>query len=783
MAAYPEGSTTTLAPQPLALALPRAGALVLGAFGAAIFAGATLVFLIQPIAARMVLPLFGGSQAVWTTSMLFFQAVLLAGYGYSHLAARFLRRAPLVHAVLLALPFLLLPIGGHLAAPPDGFPVSLWLLGVLAVSVGAPFLMVTTASPMLQHWFSRTGHRAAADPYFLYAAGNAGSLLALVAYPLLVEPRLTLDAQARLWTAGYAVFVALSLVCLLLLARHRSVEPARAATRATSPRAVVAHEAPLGALRLRPLEPPTRVDQLDLDRHRVGAAPLGGAARGLPADVHRRLLARLGDRGSARVGAPPGAGRGGAAQPAERARRLSAADRPLGRAPPADAPLRRHTRARAARRRAAARRPPDGVLRPALGRGVLGGVFNALLAPQLFDSVLEYPLALVLALLLRPSAARSRRWTFRFAWTADFLLPFLVFVCTIAAIAASSWGDETPEPGGVVTSGILVAGAAARFSFARNRLRFAVGFTLFAAVVAFGQPTLHSERTFYGVLRVVEGPKGEHYLQHGTTLHGVESFARGRVGEPLSYYTRSGPIGDVFRLYQAEEPFGRVGLVGLGVGSLAAYGRAGQTFEFYEIDPAVIEIANDARWFTFLRDSRARVSTVAGDARRSLERAPRGANDLLVVDAFSSDSIPVHLLTREAVQLYLGTVRTEGLIAFHVSNRHLRLAPVVAGIADSLGLAAAHRFDLVTADAAERGAATSHWIVVARSPERLRPCSQRTGSRSAPTRASASGRTTSRTSSVRSTGPARRTERPGGAPPPAVAPRSPPRARDRSALR
>ena len=721
MAAYPDGSTTTLAPQPLALALPRAGGLVLGVFGAAIFAGATLVFLIQPIAARMVLPLFGGSQAVWTTSMLFFQAVLLAGYGYSHLAARFLRRAPLVHAVLLALPLLTLPIGAHLAAPPDGFPVSLWLLGVLAVSVGAPFAMVTTASPMLQHWFSRTGHRAAGDPYFLYAAGNAGSLLALVAYPLLVDPRLTLDAQARLWTAGYAVFVALSLFCLLLLARHRGVEPARAAARATSP--ALSSRTKLRWVLFAFVPSSLLLGSTSWISTDIASAPLLWVA---PLAVYLLTFIIAFSRASAT------------------AVRLASALLPLLAAAvllsllnvldvfrlPIALAVGLHLvtllcAATLVHGRLAAERPPADRLTEfyvllSVG-GVLGGVFNALLAPQLFDSVLEYPLAIVLALLLRPTGPRRRRATFRFAWTADFLLPFAVFAGTIGAIAASSWGDETPEPGGMVTSGILALGAATLLLFARNRLRFAVGFALFAAVVAFGQPTLHSERTFYGVLRVVEGPKGEHYLQHGTTLHGVESFARGRVGEPLSYYTRTGPIGDVFRLYQPEQPFRRVGLVGLGVGSLAAYGRAGQTFEFYEIDPAVIEIANDARWFTFLRDSQAEVTTVAGDARRSLERAPRGANDLLVVDAFSSDSIPVHLLTREAVQLYLGTVRSEGLIAFHVSNRHLRLAPVVAGIAQSLGLAAAHRFDLVTAEAAERGAATSHWIVVARSPERLRP--------------------------------------------------------------
>jgi hypothetical protein len=721
MAAYPESSTATTAPQPLALALPRAGAPVVAVFGAAIFAGATLVFLIQPIAARMVLPLFGGSQAVWTTSMLFFQAVLLAGYAYSHLAARYLRRAPLVHVALLLLPIATLPIGRHLAAPPDGFPASLWLLGVLAVSVGAPFAMVTTASPTLQHWFSRTGHKAARDPYFLYAAGNAGSLLALVLYPLLVEPNLSLDVQARLWTAGYAVFVALSLGCLVLLRRHAGLHVPARVTRSAAPAlpartrlrwvlfAFVPSSLLLGAtswistdiasaplLWIAPLAVYLLTFIVAFSRFSTASVHLASALIPFVAAAVLASLLNVFDVFGIPIAVAVGLHLLALLCTATLVHGRLAAERP------------------------GPERLTEFYVLLSVG-GVLGGVFNALLAPVLFDTVLEYPLALVLALLLRPARAPRTPSTRRFAWTADFLLPFGLFLGTIGAIVASSWGDETPEPGGVVTSAILAGGAGALLLFARNRRRFAVGFALFAAIVAFGQPALHSERTFYGVLRVVEGPRGEHYLQHGTTLHGVESFTPGRVGEPLSYYTRTGPIGDVFDLYQAEAPFERVGLVGLGVGTLAAYGRAGQTFEFYELDPAVIQIASDPRYFTFLRDTKAEVRTVPGDARRSLAEAPRGTNDLLVVDAFSSDSIPVHLLTREAVQLYLGTLRAQGVVAFHVSNRHLRLAPVVAGIADSLGLAAAHKFHLVTAAAAEQGAATSHWIVLARSQDRLAP--------------------------------------------------------------
>jgi len=718
MAAHPHASTP-FEPQPLELAPARGQALVLGLFAAAIFAGATLVFLVQPMAARMVLPLFGGSQSVWTTSMVFFQAVLLAGYAYAHLSARLLKRAPYVQAIVLLLPLVTLPIGQHLAAPPDGVPPSLWLVAVLAASIGAPFALVTTASPLLQHWFSHTGHRAARDPYFLYAAGNAGSLLALLIYPVLIEPHLTLDAQARLWSGGYVLFVALSLACLVLHVRTRG---------RTAPAAVAAPSAAAVAWR-------TRLRWIFLAF--VPSSLLLGATSWISTDIASAPLlwvAPLAVYLLTFIVAFSGRSAG--------ATRLAAAALPVFGSflvlsllnvldvlhVPIVASVALHLLALfcaglLAHGRLAAERPETARLTEfyvllSVG-GVLGGVFNALLAPLLFDSVIEYPLAFALALLLRPSrrSAAKRRW--RYAWTADFVLPIALFTVATGTIALLP--GEGP---GLTTSLVLVVAAVALLLFARRPRRFAVGFVIFAAIASLGQPALHAERTFFGVLRVVEGEQGEHMLQHGTTLHGVERFDGPLAGEPLSYYTRTGPIGDVFTRYQRDERFDRVALVGLGVGTLAAYGRPGQTFEFYEIDPAVIRIARDPRYFTFLRDSRADVLTVAGDARRSLEDGPRAANDLLVVDAFSSDSIPVHLLTREAVQLYLETLRPDGLVAFHVSNRHLDLEPVVAGIAADLGLAAAQKFQLVSASDAEAGKSTSHWIVAARSPERLEPLLQ-----------------------------------------------------------
>jgi hypothetical protein len=344
--------------------------------------------------------------------------------------------------------------------------------------------------------------------------------------------------------------------------------------------------------------------------------------------------------------------------------------------------------------------------------GVLGGAFNALVAPVVFDTVLEYPLAIALALLLRPRARTTRIRELALA-------PLPLLLCLVALAAAQA------DVGTV--RAILAAAVASLLLFTAWPRGFALAFAGLAAIAVVGGSALYTERTFFGVLRVSEGPRGEHVLAHGTTVHGVQRFRSGGSAEPLSYYSRSGPIGDVFASYARTTPFRRIGVVGLGVGTLAAYGRPGQTFEFYEIDPAVIEVASDPRFFTYLRDSRADVRFTVGDGRRSLAASRDGTRDLIVVDAFSSDSIPVHLLTREAVALYLAKLRPEGLLAVHVSNRHLQLAPVLAGVADSLGVAAAERFERISERDRRSGRNPSHWVVVARSGARLTPLLARRG--------------------------------------------------------
>jgi hypothetical protein len=274
-----------------------------------------------------------------------------------------------------------------------------------------------------------------------------------------------------------------------------------------------------------------------------------------------------------------------------------------------------------------------------------------------------------------------------------------------------------------LSSGRLLAAAAVFGLLAAAARRSAPAFlvtALLALVVAgSGTGVIHAERTFFGVHRVIETSNGDHLLVHGTTLHGREGFVAGRLA-PTSYYTRSGPVGDVFRDLQRSRPFRRVSVIGLGIGTLAAYGRDGQTFTFYEIDPAVARIARDPRLFTFLERSKASVGIVVGDGRLKLAAAPDAASDVVVVDAFSSDAIPVHLLTKEAVALYFSKLGEDGIALFNISNRHLALEPVLAAVARDLGLAGASRLDDKVSPAERAlGKTGSHWVVLSRKSTRV----------------------------------------------------------------
>jgi spermidine synthase len=678
----------------------RFGAATLPLYGCAIFLAAALVFLVQPMAAKMLLPRFGGTPAVWAVSLVFFQAMLLAGYTFAHVSLRFLplRVQPLLQLGVLALPLALLPIAMPADAGSSSRSPTLILLAVLLVAVGAPFFAVTTASPVLQRWFAASGHGAAADPYFLYAASNAGSLIGLVGYPLVLEPTFTLAEQSRLWLGGYALFLLLAAASAL---RVVTATPAgaRAVRRAMSTpipwrrraRWIAMAAIPSSLILGTTSHLSTSIAAVPL----LWVIPLAVYLLSFVVAFARREPFSLAALKAAVVGTTL----------------LTVASLlhvvPL----PIAALVAIHSAnlfavALLVHRRLALERPAvdrltEFYLLLSLG-GVLGGAFNALAAPVLFDSIAEYPIALALAMLVLPGPR---------AWRRDIVLPTLFFAAFVAALVAAA------ALGSLAVRLVFALAIAALVAFAARPLRLALGVAALLVLTTFGQQSLYSERTFFGVLRVVEGEHGEHVLTHGTTIHGRQRLAPGRRDDPLSYYTRMGPLGQLFAARREE--LRRVAVVGLGAGSIAAYGRPGDAYTFYEIDPAVVRIARDRRWFVYLSDSRAAVRVVVGDGRLRIAEARPAAYDLIVLDAFSSDAVPAHLLTREAVELYLRKLAPGGVLAFHVTNNHLSLEPVVGGIAGALHLAGVAQDQRVSEAAREAGANRSSWAVLARSDDAL----------------------------------------------------------------
>jgi hypothetical protein len=739
LAQVPDGVELVAEPRPRAAAAATV-------FTVAIFANAALLFTLEPMFTKMVLPLLGGTPSVWNTCLLFFQAVLLGGYLYAHLATRHLpaRGQAGLHLALVAVAALVLPVAvpAGWQPPPTGSPVP-WLLAALAVALGLPFLVLSAGAPLLQRWFARTGHPDAADPYFLYAASNAGSLVALLAYPLLVEPNLRLSEQSRLWAAAYVALALLLAACAVLARGARAGAAGVAAAGAAPELSAVA--APAEAARSEPIGW-RRVARWVLLAF-VPSSLLLGTTSYLSTDVasvpllwvvplalyllsfvfvfaRRQVFRRAAMLRVQAIFLVPLA-----------TMLLSGSTRPLWLLAAVHL-LTLFATAMVCHGELAATRPradrlTEFYLWMSAG-GVLGGVFNVLVAPVVFDSVVEYPLVIVLACLLRPNEgpggagegegegegedparARLRLWRAR---VLDVVLPLLLFGAVVAILQP----DFLPERLGKTRVHVATGVLGLLCFFLRTRpLRFALGVTALLVGGYVGRrtssdDTLFRARSFFGVYRV-RGDSTYRMLVNGTTLHGAQLLAPKYRKEPLTYYHVEGPLGQLFlNVVQGKPPI-RVAAVGLGAGTMGCYARPGDQWTFYEIDPLVVRIARDPHFFTYLRDCVPTARVVLGDARRSLSRAPDGAYDLILLDAFSSDAIPVHLLTREALDLYLRKLAPGGLIAFHVSNRHLDLRPVLTEIARDARVAGASGGDVQFTAAQNRMLkSVSTWVVVAR---------------------------------------------------------------------
>ncbi len=693
-------------------------------FAVTVFLSAALLFLVEPLIARMVLPRFGGAAAVWTTCMVFFQAMLLAAYAAAHAMARRLGTRGHVAAqlALLAAPLLVLPIALERlpiqSAPPAANPIP-WLLAMLTLAVGLPFFALSTMAPAVQRWFSRTPHPAAGDPYFLYAASNLGSMLALLSYPSLVEPFLPVDGQSRLWAYGYGLLVALTAGCAAVVVRSGGAARrggARAA-RAEKPAPAV------GGLRklrwvLLALVPSSLM--LGITTHLstdIAPIPLLWV---LPLAVYLLTFILAFARRPLIPGAVAGRLLPGFAVAAA-ILLLSDDMQPPIWASIAVNLLVLFVAALYCHQELAADRPPAAQLTQfylwvSLG-GVIGGCFNALVAPVVFTGIGEYPVALVLACLLRaPFPNRERDRT---ASALDLAIPLALGALAVTLVLTLT---ESRLESRQMRVGLMFGIPLVLCYLTVDRpVRFGLGLAavLLAGLLYVGStgPVLHRERSFYGTLRVSEDSAHHfHQLIHGSTLHGRERMGPGGEREPLTYYSREGPVGELFTALTGRLQGAAVGVIGLGAGTLACYAEPGQDWTFYELDPAVARIARDPRFFTFLTHCRARhLAVELGDGRLRLAEAPDKAFRLLILDAFSSDAIPVHLLTREAVRLYRSKLTDDGLLAFHISNRYLELSPVVAALAQDAGLVCRiYDQDEMTPAEKEEGKLPSTWAVIGR---------------------------------------------------------------------
>jgi len=678
----------------------------------------------------MAMPSLGGSANVWSTALVFYQATLLAGYAYADVSTRWLgvRRQIVLHAVVLLAPLLVLPLTlAPAGEPPTHANPIAWLLTRLAVTVGLPVFALTTTAPLLQRWFATTRHAHAHDPYFLYAASNAGSFLALLSYPLILEPSLPLTVQAHWWTVGYAVFavlVAASALAVVRSANHADSDSVVLIERTTS-RAWLVRRGRWLALSLIPSSLMLAVtSHISIN---VAAIPLLWivplslylltfvlvfARRPPPHRLFLRMLPMVALTVTFTF--------------------AFKATEPLG------FMIALHLvmlfvasmvcHGELARDRPAPQRLTEFYLWMAAG-GVLGGAFNALIAPLIFRSVVEYPLIVVAALLIAPlgklndsatasSSSRALRAVsgrLRSARVLDVALPVAVGVLSIALVFGLHETTLTPRTKYVIAFGVpgLLA-----FAFSRRPVRFALAMGMIIILSAvFGESPgriVHSERTFFGIHRVsVDETKTYRQMLHGRTMHGRQSLDPARRTEPLGYFSRSGPAGQILESMRARRP-AKIAVIGLGSGTLAAHALRGESWTFFEIDPAVERIARDPQWFTYLADSRGTIQVVLGDGRRSLA-ATTARYDLIIVDAYSSEAIPLHLLNREALRLYLARLAPRGLLALHISNEHFDLVPVVAALARDGGVA--HRIRPAGNSGPEElvhGNAPSEWAVIAR---------------------------------------------------------------------
>lgn len=684
---------------------------VLPVFAFSLFLSALLIFAVQPMFAKMVLPLLGGAPAVWNAAMVFFQASLLAGYLYAHLLAKHVpeRLQSIIHVGVMGLGSLFLPftVNQDFLPAPDA-AIGPGVLVLFAVSIGFPFFALAANAPLLQSWFARTGHRDAHDPYFLYGASNAGSVLALLSYPVLIEPFLPMASQTFTWTVGYAV-LAISVFGAAWIGRVTPKSEAIGTTTRAVPQ-VPAGERPQVSwpLRLRWIAAAAVPSSLMLGvttelTTNIAAAPFLWV---LPLALYLVTFILVFDRRSDRPGP--------VLTVLHAALLIAVLMLGFVLIKSVTLSIAAHLtlfflsalicHSDLASRRPSAERLTEFYLSMSVG-GVIGGALTALCAPLLFPTVFEYPLMLAATCLFLPGTIGRLPAILKDCGIAIAVLGIagvLTYGGTLARI-------DNPEDR-IFLMAVFLLLCTTFFVWRKRPLRAACLALAMAIATSLFVPLLTADtdrhlvslqRNFFGVAKVLasDTPTGRvHHFVHGDTVHNVQLRDPGQTRIPLAYYAMEGPFGDIVRAARRQQPGMRVASIGLGAGALACHARSGEDWVMYEIDPAVVRIATDPAQFSYMQECAPDASIVVGDARLMIEAEPDGQFDLIIVDAFSSDSIPSHLVTVEAIELFRRKLTPDGLLFFHVSNRFADVGSVTIAAAQRLGLGSRYTYFQVKKD-------------------------------------------------------------------------------------
>jgi hypothetical protein len=696
-------------------------------FAGTLFISATLMFILQPMFGKILLPLLGGTPAVWNTCMVFYQILLFLGYLYAHLLSAKLKthRQIQIHAALILISFIALPIGlPENTVPPTESNPTWWLLWTLFLSIGLPFFVVSTTAPLLQKWFSHTGHHTSHDPYYLYTASNVGSLLSLLSYPFLVEPNIGLSLQKTLWSGGFVGLCVLIISCGLLLWRSQQPDDSGrdAKSCVSTPPEPLTWTTKLHWLILALVPSSLLLGLTNFISTDIASVPLLWI---IPLTIYLLSFVIVFSKWN------------------DKAHPWMIRLQPFFLIPflafafidPADLPywayLILHTIAfffavmvchgELVRLRPHTQYLTSFYLMMSFA-GMLGGMFNTFVAPFIFNAVYEYPIMIVAALLLRPGTIGA----FNFKLALQIIIP-LLFIAG-GWIAYSSVADLLEYFDYIALS--LMASTIVIFFFRNKPVAYA-GATAAVIVLSMGlhglaSNTWYQERSFFGVFSVRdaviddENKQAEkiHELYHGTTKHGSQRLADSLQTIPYMYYSRPGPMGQLFKEFDNQNQNWTIGTVGLGAGALLCYSKPQQHWTIYEIDPLVIKIAQDSHYFHYLERCGKNAVMKVGDARLSIANEPAQKFDLLIMDAFSSDSVPTHLLTQEALELYFSKLKPTGILAFHITNRHLLIKKVIADHAQRMKFSA-----LVQEFKPQQGLnsliVATDWVVMAKNPQNL----------------------------------------------------------------